>query len=161
MSNDTEAEVELIGPSNTLRAKIGRNVNLDEVFTEDKIARAQNIITEAQDNFLIDRTEILKSLADILKKKSPTEADFKKISRTSQDIMGQAETLGYHALSATLHSLNSCVKNKKTHATILEKHAQVIEVVLLNNQKDFTPQTREILEQALPELVAHFYPSGQ
>lgn len=159
---DEKPKVEMIGPSKALRAKIGHHVNMNEVFNEDAIERAQNIIEVAKEDFLKTCKHALESVIKILHKDALTDIDRKKLLQTSQQITGEAETLGYEALSTTLHSLKKYLKNTPTpNETVLRKYADLCSVILQSNQKAHSAESREILQKALPELVEYFHSSGE
>ncbi|MDG1286136.1 MAG: hypothetical protein P8P30_01070 [Rickettsiales bacterium] len=156
---------QLITADLSLKNKLGKNVNLKNIFNEERIAAGQQAIQEVQDDFISDMTAQITPLIE-MGRKNPNSARARGLFiSTAASQKGKAESLGYKVLALTLNSLSEYSQNylpdDKHAAIIVGKHIDLLEIALREKVVgDGSKTSNEILE-ALPELIAHFHPSGK
>lgn len=150
-------------PDRHLRERIGEDLQLDKVFTQHRIERAQQHITEVQEKFLHNSEE--KIYAIVLNgRKSPTSEQTKHLFLENSVVLrGMAESLGFKLLAHTLASLKNYSEDhlpEDPHAAvIIAKHVNLLELIMEEQiAGDGGDLGRELLD-ALAMLVNHFHPS--
>lgn len=109
-----EDEVRIIEPDYALKKMIGEEVDLEQLFNEENLARAQKIIDNHKDSFLewvmkdLDKLEEAYQAASQLR---PGDVNIKKIARAAFVIKSQAGTFGFALATQIAKSLDDyCTK---------------------------------------------------
>jgi len=156
---------QLVTADHSLKDKIGKDVNLKNIFTEERIAAGQQAIQDIQDDFSASIEEELSPVIE-MGRKDPASAKTKALFlKTIASEKNKAESLGYKMLALVLDSLGKYsqkyLPEDKHAAIIVGKHIDILEITLRNKTiGDGHPVNNQLIK-ALPELIAHFHPSGK
>lgn len=158
-------EPKLVTADTSLKNRIGKDVDLENVFTEDRIAAGQNAIEEVKNEFVNDVGETLDKLIKIGRKEPNSEATKALFIETAFTHKGKAESLGYEMLALTLASLAKYSENylpdDKHAKVIVDKHTDVLEIILRDKVMGDGDKIGMAILKALPELIEHFHPSAK
>ena len=113
MADANEDNVTAHEPDRTLRELVGEDVKLTEIFTPEKIADSQKMVSDAGDTFFKTALAEMMKLDALLTKnlQLPDEKDrvlFDEIAAYVGDIKGQAEMLGFKLLVSISNTILDC-----------------------------------------------------
>lgn len=127
-------------PDFSLKLKLGKNKTLDNFITPDVIQQSQTAIDSITNSSLLwirDNLEELKILYQKLTIPQPAHNIASEISDTALTIGSRAGTFGYQRASQIAYMLYLFARNQlnpsnKNHHVVVEKHLQVLQVILGN-----------------------------
>jgi chemotaxis protein histidine kinase CheA len=161
--NDDDAEsVRILPPSYSIKEKIGMNVNLNEIFTPERIAAAQEIINETQAEFVSwaskDLVELEHAYRHMEKEPEKTPASrIEKIRKIAFSLKCQSGTFGYPLGSDVAKSLYRYTvdhgKYNKDNIVVLRKHIDALQVIFQQNIQGEGGQMGDELMHSLEKLV--------
>jgi len=159
------AAPQVISADTSLKQRIGKDVNLHNIFTEERIQAGQEAIKEVKEQFITNTASKLDELIRI-GRKDPSSAKARELFiNTAFTHKGKAESLGYKMLALTLDSLAQYSETylpDDPHAKIIVgKHIDILEIVLRDKVMGDGDKIGNELLEALPALIAHFHPSGE
>lgn len=118
----------ILPPDYTLKKMIGENVDIKQIFSEEKVANAQEAIDNYRDKFLEWAIKDIATLDECLKNK-----DIKAIEEISDRLKGQAGTFNFDLGTLVAKSLNKyCNSNAAPSAeqmVVIRKHLDTLAVV--------------------------------
>lgn len=127
-------------PDFSLKLKLGKNKTLDSFVTPEILQRSQeavNSITKSSLLWIRDNLDELKALHEKLIAPHPPQNIASEISDISLTIGSRAGTFGYQRASQIAYMLylfarNQLKTNDKNHHIVVQKHLQVLQVILGN-----------------------------
>jgi hypothetical protein len=103
---ETDHTVIAFEPDRTIRALIGRGVNLADVFTPEKIEACQKTIDDARDAFFDLVAEDLVKLQTLMQEPSASgEAAFDDIATHAINVNGHAELFDFTLIATISHHI--------------------------------------------------------
>lgn len=129
-------------PTSAIRKKIGKNVNMHDVFSPEKIKECDAIIERANNEFLKEALGIWQSIihdfGDLYANPDASLPILKKITKSSLEIKGKLDAIGYGLgmkIAKSLHDFaeKDCVPQK--HMVIYGKHIDAMNTVIRSNLK--------------------------
>ncbi|TAE34497.1 MAG: response regulator [Alphaproteobacteria bacterium] len=132
-----EHEVFLVDRDFSLKEKIGKSVNLDDIFSEANVRLAQKIIYEAKGDFLHWFANDLKQLEEShhhFTEHHETQAAKMQMAQASLRIKGRAGTFGYNLASQVADALHDVIVQLHGEhdkiAQVIRKHMDAMYVIL-------------------------------
>jgi CheY-like chemotaxis protein len=149
-----KTDIFMIRNDNRIKNKIGSYKSAAELFSEESIKEAQNVITQARESFIswfVNDLEVLEKLftfASMHKSDSITQ-----IAETAIQIKARAGTFGYHLASKVAYNLHLITVEKdfidSMLLIIIRKHIDVLYVIV---RRDITGDGAEIGTELLDGL---------
>lgn len=146
---------------NTLRDKIGKNVQMSQIFTPDVLKECQDMINTAQDDFYSNALDYL-SLIEAENKQAQvtpeqSELSVRKIAQTAFQLKSLMEALGLifgFEVAQSLYQFAHATKKANSQTLmVISKHVDVLHVVLRDKDKsDKNPIAREMID-SLSKLI--------
>jgi len=163
MSDIKSKQTTITTPDYALKNKLGKDVNLRDVFTPDRIAASQKEIAKVQDSFLDNAKEKLEEMQRAFGKTPDKEATRELLISSAFLLKGQAESLGYILFALTAKSLcEYCEKHLSTdlehREVILNKHFDTMLVVIKDKIKGEGGEVGKALVKSLKLLVSKYHP---
>ena len=152
-------------PDFAIRDKIGKDVDLrKDVFTADRIAKSQEVINEAANDFFGDaqaNVDAMISLCDAIEADaSDYKNKVKDIAENAILLRGQSETLGFGLVAKVSDSLNHYCMQTQEHSEsaviVLRKHIDTLRVAFHEKLKGDGGQIGQELIQSLDKLIQKF-----
>lgn len=167
--NREDDTVRVLPPDFSLKKKIGMNVNLNEIFTPERIAQAQKTIDDTQAEFvswaqkdLIELDHAYRAIA-----RNPEEAPQERIDKVRKlafSLKCQSGTFGFDLGSNVAKSLYSYTvrheKYDRDNIAVLRKHIDSLEVIFQQNIQGDGGDIGKELSDKLEKLIAKFEPSA-
>lgn len=165
IDNNDEESVRILPPDYSIKEKIGKNVNLSEIFTPERIAAAQKTIDDTQAEFvdwaykdLVELEHAYRAVAANPEAASPSRIE--KIRKIAFSLKCQSGTFGYPLGSEVARSL---YKYTTTHGSynsqnivVLRKHIDALQVILQQNIQGQGGDMGDELMGSLEKLVAKY-----
>lgn len=164
-----EESVRVLPPDFAIKKKIGMNVNLQEIFTPERIAAAQKTIDDTQAEFVDWATKDLVELEHIYRNiaanpDEAAEARMEKIRKIAFSLKCQAGTFGYPLGSEVAHSLYKYTSANgaftKETTVVLRKHIDALQVILQQNIQGEGGKMGDELMASLEKLVQKYSPQA-
>lgn len=162
MADATPKKTVVTTPDYALSEKIGKDVDLNTIFTEDRIKASEAEVVKVQESFLdniqVKLNEMHKVFAD-----KPDQAQTKDTLISHSFMMkGQAESLGYSLLSHVAKSLcEYCEEHYSSDVehrhTIVTKHLNTMQVVIKDKIKGDGGALGAELVEKLKLLIAKYH----
>lgn len=157
-------QVRLVQADYELKEKIGTDVKLDQIFTEDRIEKAQETIRESADQFLVWFAEDIKSLQashKMLLSGQNVQAMLQHLQDSAFSIKARAGTFGYDCASLISNSLYQFVRKHPgqcdaAHMTVVEKHLDSLNTILQHNISGLGGAVGQELLQKLKVLTQKY-----
>ncbi len=135
-------EAKSFSPTSNVRKKIGNKVNMNDVFTPDKIKECQSIIQKAHESFFNDVLEIwqliINDFAELAENSKSSSQIIQRIAKHSLEIKGKLDAVGYGLGMKIAKSLHDFALNDTTpqkHMVIYGKHIDAMNTVIRSNLK--------------------------
>jgi len=135
-----EDQVRIIKADYDLKEKIGYDITLDQIFTEERIQAAQNVINESAKEFLNWFANDCKSLQSYyagLRNGENSAQALAKMQDAAFSIKARAGTFGYDCASLVANSLYQFARKHPEcipdHLLVYEKHIESLQTILQNN----------------------------
>lgn len=133
----TDDEVIEFKPDFSLKEKIGKDINISEIFTKDVIENSQQVINKTQKDFLKwvenDLRNIENSLSALSKNQEAGAQYLQEVKRAAFSVKAQAGTFGFDLGSAVAKSLydfcETMYRNDPGHLIIIRKHADTLNTI--------------------------------
>lgn len=134
--HDADDVVEL-QPDFALKNKIGKDVNISEIFNTEAIKASQQVINDSQKDFLKWVENDLRNLesyfAAVRKDQSKGDEAVTEVKKAAFSIKAQSGTFGFDLGSAVAKSLYDFCENNYTqnpdHLVILRKHIDTLKTI--------------------------------
>lgn len=165
LTADDEESVRILPPSYELKEKIGKNINLKEIFTPERIAAAQQAIDDTQAEFVEWAHKDLVELEHTYRTISadPVNAPASRIDKVSKiafSLKCQSGTFGYPLGSAVAKSLYRYTVNhgkyNSDNLIVLRKHIDALHVIFQQNIQGEGGAMGDELMGSLEKLVVKF-----
>ena len=152
-------------PDFTLKHKLGHDVSLESIITPAVLSQAQAAIHASTDESLqwieSDLAE-LKSLCAALREETQTDAIVSALNEVALTISARSGTFGYTRASEVAYMLYLFCRNKlrpqnPNHVIIIEKHAEVLQIIYAANIRDEAGDIEQIIKE-LKNLTAKYAP---
>ncbi len=148
-------------PDFSLKLKLGKNVRLDSIITENVLNQSQAAINSITSNSLLwikENLNELKRLYDILVSPNPLPEIASDISDILLAVNSRAGTFGYSRVGEISYILYLFVRNKmdvnnKNHHVVIQKHLQVLQVLLGNQMEGDAGEVGEQVASDLKGLI--------
>lgn len=132
-----EHDIVLIDPDRSLKEKIGLDILMSDIFSEENIKQAQTIISNSQDDFLAWVAEDLKNTEEayavISDNPNHKVADIRYLQGCILSIKSRSGTFGFDLASVVADLMLALLKDQKsisaTYARALRKHLDVLYVI--------------------------------
>ena len=166
MADATPKKTKITTPDFALSQKIGKEVDLNTVFTEDRIEASQAEVVKVQEGFLdkvAHKVEEMQKSFD-----NDASSDITKETLMSQSFMvkGQAESLGYSLLAHIAKSLCDYTEahlqhdEDKARNVIVTKHFNAMHIIIKDKIKGDGAKLGEELLKNLQLLIAKYHPAS-
>lgn len=161
----TDDEVTEVAPNYALKEKIGKDVNIKEVFSPEAVKGSQEVIAKTQKDFLKWVENDLKNLEAayaILKQSPATGRDAAlEIQKCAFSLKGQSGTFGYDLASAIAKSLydfleNDYVEGDENHVLIIRKHIDTLRTIFRDKVMGDGGKIGHAVHNALGTLIRKF-----
>ncbi len=136
MADKNEEEAVELDPDFSLKEKIGKDINVKEIFTKDVVEESQEVINETAEDFLKWVENDLSAIHDAyeaLCKTPDDESCLKAMKKFAFTMKSQAGTFGYDLGSAVAKSLYDFCERvyepKPDHLLGVEKHVQTLQSI--------------------------------
>lgn len=124
-------------PDFSLKEKIGKDINMSEIFTKDVIENSQQVINKTQKDFLKWVENDLKTLENaylaLTKNQAGDKENLIEVKRAAFSVKAQAGTFGFDLGSAVAKSLyDFCegqYKEDPSHLIIICKHLDTLKTI--------------------------------
>lgn len=158
-----EDQVRIIKAEYELKEKIGRDVSLDQIFTEERINAAQEVIFDGAKEFLNWFANDCKTLQAECRK-LPQGENIAEVLGNIEDaafsIKARAGTFGYDCASLVANSLHQFTRRHPNfaseHLLVYEKHTESLLTILQNNISGLGGEIGQELLHRLNQLTKKF-----
>lgn len=169
--NNTSAEAKIFLPDFSLKMKLGKGVKLSDFITTEVLNQAQSSIdsiTSDSLQWIRDNLKEIKLLYDAMVNShnemvsnSYHETINKDISDVALVINSRAGTFGYSRASEIAYSLYLFTRNKldtndKNHLLVVQKHIEVLHVILGNKMRGNAGEVGAQIASELKSLVVKY-----
>lgn len=165
INGSDDESVRILPPSYALKEKIGVNVNLNEIFTPERIAAAQKTIDDTQAEFvswaakdLMELEHAYRAIAENPEAASDSRID--KVRKVAFSLKCQAGTFGYPLGSDVSKSLYRYTVDHGQYTSenivVLRKHIDALHVILQQNVQGEGGAMGKELMSNLEKLVEKF-----
>lgn len=161
---NSEDSVRILPPSYALKEKIGMGVNLQEIFTPERIAAAQKAIDDTQAEFVDwatkDLVELEHAYRGMAADLGSAPERIEKIRKIAFSLKSQSGTFGYPLGSEVAKSLYKFLGEKRKYNAdniiVVRKHIDALQVILQQNiQGEGGVMGNELMDN-LKKLVSKF-----
>lgn len=158
-------DIEEFQPDFSLKEKIGKDFNINEVLNNKSIAAAQTVINDSRKDFLLWVREDLKMLEDCYASAAldPEQAlqHVVGVQKAAFSIKAQAGTFGFDLGSAVAKSLydfceNNYVVGDAKHILLIRKHIDTLKTIFLRNVSGDGGTVGKQVHAGLQRLVVLF-----
>lgn len=124
-------------PDFSLKEKIGKDVNMSDIFSKDAIEASQQVINKTQKDFLKWVENDLKTLENaygaVIKNQAAGAENVDEIKRSAFSVKAQAGTFGFDLGSAVAKSLydfcETQYQSDPNHLIIIRKHLDTLNTI--------------------------------
>ncbi len=163
-SSQSEDDVQILPPDYSIKKKIGMDVDLNTIFTPERIAAAQRAIDDQQSEFIgwAERDLVELDHAYRAMKNDGANIDDSRITKVQKiafSLKSQAGTFGYHLGSDVADSLYSYMKSHPITADnlpVIEKHVESLKTIFHKNIQGDGKEIGRELKASLNKLIAKF-----
>ena len=150
-------------PDYALKEKIGKDANLRDLLTGERIAASQKEIDKVQQSFLENAQEKLSQMRLCFSRSQDSKLTKEQLISGAFLLKGQAESLGYVLFARTAQLLcEYCEQYLATdvehRAVIIGKHFDTMQVVIKDKIKGDGGKVGRDLAQGLKMLVKKYHP---
>lgn len=158
-------EVVEFKPDFSLKEKIGKDINLKEVFSADAVKSSQEVINKTKKDFLKWVDNDLKNLESAYEALAANPAQGREsalvIQKAAFSIKGQSGTFGFDLGSAVAKSLydfleNDYVEGESSHTLVIRKHIDTLNTIFHKNVDGDGGKTGNAVYNALGTLIRKF-----
>lgn len=151
-------------PDFALRKKL-EDISIRDVFTEDAIASADQVIEESKKDFFGDANAYLEEMETAYTQIHTTQNNdrgaVRLIERTAHSLKGQAETLGFELLAHVSKSLYEFCRGafrpgEAEQTIVLRKHLDTLQLIIRDRMQGDGGDIGKALIQSLQQLNAKY-----
>lgn len=150
MTNDNTYGVMVTQGDQSLRKKIGENVNMRSIFTPEKIAEGEREIAKSKTQFADNVVAELDELKHLTNQDFTKAESISKVTAKAYSLKGKAEAMGYDLMAHILQSLCDYSEQHLDAAPhgkiIVEKHLQAIRISADKDKSFDRAQATELLK---------------
>lgn len=160
--NDDVVEIK---PDYSLKEKIGKDVNMKDIFSAEAVKSSQEVINKTTKDFLKWVNNDLQNLENSYKLLAANPDKGREaaveIQKVAFAIKGQSGTFGFDLGSAVAKSLydfleNDYVEGEKTHIIIIRKHIDTLKTIFRRGVKGDGGKVGGEVHDALGKLIRKF-----
>ena len=163
--SDHEESVRILPPDYSIKQKIGMHVNLQEIFTPERIAAAQKAIDDTQAEFvdwahkdLVELEHAYRAIAE--NPEAAPASRIEKVRKIAFSLKCQSGTFGYPLGSEVARSLYKYTNEHGGYTSeniiVLRKHIDALQVILQQNVQGEGGTMGTELRTSLEKLVSKF-----
>ena len=135
-------EVSIFDPDYALKRKIGKELSIWDILTEENVRQAQQVITNAHGDFMewvvVDLARLEHAYETLIETPEDDDA-FSELLENALSIKAQAGTFGFDLASDVAKSLYNFARNfnlkqrDKSHLLVIRKHIDILYIIFHQN----------------------------
>lgn len=163
--NSAEDDVLEYKPDFSLKEKIGKDININEILNTENIKASQQVINDSQKDFLKWVDNDLKTLEAFYRQAASDPSNaltaVVDIQKSAFSVKSQSGTFGYDLGSAIAKSLydfceNNYVVGDNKHILVIRKHIDTLNTIFHKNIKGDGGKIGQQVYDALGKLIQKF-----
>ncbi len=159
-----EEDITVIDPDFGIQEKLGKDISITELFSQENVKRAQHIINHSQGDFLewvVKDIKMLEESYDTLAANPGHDSrDVRELYLIALKIKSQAGTFGFDLASSVAESLvaitEECPHVDNTRKLVVRKHIDVLYVIFQRNIQGMGGKIGKDLMDSLSQLTQKY-----